>query len=871
MSDNGSWGFKGLGARALELPAGENTDISPADRGRLRYNSSTSQLEFSANAGAYVPLGMGGASPWLSAAGVTRLQDITDTVAIGATTMVGSEKVRIIGDVRVESQVQVTEITSVPGSSSDLEVSADTGNVNMTITGGTGLTVQNGIGNPILSAIPTGTLRAGSSGAGLNSIELFSVSSTIEGEELNYRAGGSTDNILRAEAVGNTFTVGQGAPLLEVDQVNFGTQLLNAATSPNALRVVQGGDDYLNIDTAGGTLQVGSTGGTGGSLNFDGGMGSTTVEVTDSFVLTDGTDSAVVYDTSAGNLSLGGPSIEVIIPGNNNLRIDGGSLCIAERAADPAAVANEGKVYTKDVAGITELFYRDSAGNVRQLTPPSAGGVPGGANTDVQFNNAGTFDGNAGFTYDGTNVTIANRLDVPTLQGTAGVIDVGNGVSDLTLSATPASATAISIGTSNSYISVDDSAGAMTLGNASSNPDLEIAGSGDVRLTGGTQLVITERVGDPGATAGTGKVYTKDVAGTSELFYQDGSGNVRQLTPPSAGGTPGGANTDVQFNNAGTFDGSADFTFDGSTIALGPSVGISNIETSINLKDNVFEAFIVKENARSFIEIDTNLGGNTEMRFGGNNTDTRMVFTVPEQNGVWAIREETTGREWMNVNTGGFNRIELGNTSKNPSVEIFGVGGLYLRGDVSNGSFLDMQERAIDPGFVANRGRLYTKDVSAITELFYQDSAGNVRQLTPTGGPASSSSAIQVTQVASEVIGVGSPVTFVDSAGNALSQNGDADAAGRTNVVGVAATAGLPGDPHEIITDGEASIPTSIFDVAPVAADVGATFFLSTTQGQVTLTAPTSSGDTVLRIGKIKEISGGNAICIIQIGDPVVL
>ncbi len=42
------------------------------------------------------------------------------------------------------------------------------------------------------------------------------------------------------------------------------------------------------------------------------------------------------------------------------------------------------------------------------LSFPSTGGTPGGANTQVQFNNAGAFGGNAGFTYDPTN----NRLTI---------------------------------------------------------------------------------------------------------------------------------------------------------------------------------------------------------------------------------------------------------------------------------------------------------------------------------------------------------------------------------------------------------------------------------------------------------------------------
>ena len=39
-----------------------------------------------------------------------------------------------------------------------------------------------------------------------------------------------------------------------------------------------------------------------------------------------------------------------------------------EQAGDPANIADTGIIYTKDVAGVTELFYEDDAGNVTQIT-----------------------------------------------------------------------------------------------------------------------------------------------------------------------------------------------------------------------------------------------------------------------------------------------------------------------------------------------------------------------------------------------------------------------------------------------------------------------------------------------------------------------
>lgn len=59
--------------------------------------------------------------------------------------------------------------------------------------------------------------------------------------------------------------------------------------------------------------------------------------------------------------------------------------------------------------------------------------------------------------------------------------------------------------------------------------------------------------------------------GTSgQVLQTDGNGNLSWVAQSGGGGTPGGANTQVQYNNGGAFGGSAGFTFDGtSALTLG--------------------------------------------------------------------------------------------------------------------------------------------------------------------------------------------------------------------------------------------------------------------------------------------------------------
>jgi len=64
MSNTGSFGFKGLGKRALEIPDGNmlsgGVAVSPAGRMRFRFNGQTNRAEVSESGGAYKPISAGG-------------------------------------------------------------------------------------------------------------------------------------------------------------------------------------------------------------------------------------------------------------------------------------------------------------------------------------------------------------------------------------------------------------------------------------------------------------------------------------------------------------------------------------------------------------------------------------------------------------------------------------------------------------------------------------------------------------------------------------------------------------------------------------------------------------------------------------------
>jgi len=59
MSDEGSWGFKGLKDRALEFPAAPNVEPAPVGRARVRFNPATGELEASLDGAPYETVQVG--------------------------------------------------------------------------------------------------------------------------------------------------------------------------------------------------------------------------------------------------------------------------------------------------------------------------------------------------------------------------------------------------------------------------------------------------------------------------------------------------------------------------------------------------------------------------------------------------------------------------------------------------------------------------------------------------------------------------------------------------------------------------------------------------------------------------------------------
>jgi len=117
---------------------------------------------------------------------------------------------------------------------------------------------------------------------------------------------------------------------------------------------------------------------------------------------------------------------------------------------------------------------------------------------------------------------------------------------------------------------------------------------------------------------------------------------------------------------------------------------------------------------------------------------------------------------------------------------------------------------------------------------------------------------------AGEALAAGDLLAMDDSGGSARAFKADASVGGaRANPIGFAMAGAALGAPVTVVFDGRDT--PSAFDAAPVAADVGRLVYMSTTAGNVTLTAPVASGTVAQKVGVLISTTD----ILIQIGDGI--
>ncbi len=207
----------------------------------------------------------------------------------------------------------------------------------------------------------------------------------------------------------------------------------------------------------------------------------------------------------------------------------------------------------------------------------------GGSNTQVQYNNSGALGGITGATTNGTSVTLTSPTLVTPALGTPASGNASN------LTNVPVNQATGLLPTANGGLATDNSAASgVPVFSSGTATTTATTGTGNVvRATSPT--LVTPNLGTPASGVGTnltgippGAVTSAQGNGTKFQFSTgstttndcvkyDANGNTvdaGSACGSGGGGTPGGSNTQLQYNNSGSFGGISGATSNGTSVTL---------------------------------------------------------------------------------------------------------------------------------------------------------------------------------------------------------------------------------------------------------------------------------------------------------------
>lgn len=397
----------------------------------------------------------------------------------------------------------------------------------------------------------------------------------------------------------------------------------------NNLKIIGGANgQFLRTDGTGNLVFAGvtgngtvtSVGGTGTGLGF---VLSGTVTTSGNLTLTIPTAAQLRTNMNIGNIAninFNGNG-STVLNGNGQWMTVGGGGTVTRVSGDGSGLGFtlSGDVITQGnlslaVPTVSQLRTTLGMGNVANVNLngsqlqylrgdgawASVSAQPGGDNYTLQYNNDGVFAGSANIVLDAnlntlyTPTLVANtQIKTPQLTNipqsqTLSVVNSGTGQLEI-----------VTIGGGNIDIR----------GNAISSSNVNIGSTIDkINLQGVTQI----------ATVGNLKIG----GGVSGYFLRtDGAGNLAWAAAAGGNGVPGGANTQIQYNDSGAFGGSAAFTFN----EVSNTVAITNLTAGGNV---------------SFTGSSVSLGSNSSVKITGGSSG-----QVLSTNGSGNL-------SWVNTSTG---------------------------------------------------------------------------------------------------------------------------------------------------------------------------------------------------------------------------
>lgn len=202
--------------------------------------------------------------------------------------------------------------------------------------------------------------------------------------------------------------------------------------------------------------------------------------------------------------------------------------------------------------------------------------LPAGLNTQVQFNDVGSFGADSGFTFNKTtkNLTVTGTGSFGSLTTSDGIVATGTGsFGSLSTSGSVTAAGTGSFGTltTSDGITVTGTGSFGALTTAGPLTASAIYVSGDVGI--GT-LLPNAKLDVNGNTIISGNLTVTGIISGSSYLGVSGSGGST---------TPGGINTSIQFNSGSTFSGSTNLIYDYTTNTLsGTAAQFVSVTASFN-------------------------------------------------------------------------------------------------------------------------------------------------------------------------------------------------------------------------------------------------------------------------------------------------
>ena len=425
-------------------------------------------------------------------------------------------------------------------------------------------------------------------------------------------SGTNTANIITTGNVtaGNVITSGASGNISGVDYIFANSVVANAVSSTG--RIVSGAVTYANADgTAGQVLTTYGNGLTYFSTPAASYGNANVVTLLSAF----GSNTLITTgNVSAGNLAVTGANAQLVMSGSTSNKINFGTTGFGPPTV--GSYSNGAKVVLYDSISPTNAGYAIGIDSYTMWF-----------NTDIPGSNFEYYVGNAKVaTIEADGRITANAVTYTGTDGTAGQVlaTYGNGVTYWTTggggtygdsnvvtlmgafgSNTISTTGNVTVGNLNMTGRVFDTSGVFQV-NAAGNIILVPTGStvieGPTNITGG-QLT-------------TGAVTYANTDGTvGQVLTTYGNGVTYFSTVSGGSGSPGGANTQIQFNNAGAFAGNAAMTFNNTT----GNVTLGNIVVALNQQLETVSAFSGNSSVRNPGQITVGDG------YGGNITNTTYL------------------------------------------------------------------------------------------------------------------------------------------------------------------------------------------------------------------------------------------------------